>query len=280
MRYFLLILTLMIVLTACGDNAEDATAEAVSEAQIRKLSGDAAVGTPRVSFAIMDGLDPLPDVTAVDVRLAPLDSEDESLIWTGTAVNYKEYEIPYWVIYPEVPAAGFWGADATITQADGNVINTQFVIEVREETNALPIGEMAPPSENRTLATEPDINKLSSGQNPNPELYQLTVAEALQTGKPTVVGFITPGLCQNRWCSYVLESVEAVRVDTREAVNYIHIEVYNDFDTLTLVPELAEWGLQTEPWVFVLDENGRITAKFEGPLSAQELSEAVLPLIQ
>lgn len=268
------------MLTACGGTAEEMPIEVVSEAQIRKLSGDAAVGTPRISFAIMNGLEPLPDVASVDISLSPLDAEGETPVWTGTAVNYKEYEIPYWIIYPDIPAAGYWGVDATITQADGNVINAQFVVEVQEETNALPIGEMAPPSENRTLATEPDINKLSSGQDPNPELYQMTVAAALQTGKPSVVGFITPGLCQNRWCAPVLDSVEAVHTDTKEDVNYIHIEVYNDFDTLTLVPELAEWGLQTEPWVFVLDENGRITAKFEGPLSAQELREAVLPLIK
>lgn len=34
-----------------------------------------------------------------------------------------------------------------------------------------------------------------------------------------------------------------------DAANFIHIEVYQDFQTLTCVPEMAEWGLSTEPWI-------------------------------
>jgi hypothetical protein len=107
----------------------------------------------------------------------------------------------------------------------------------------------------------------------------MTVAEAIDSGKPTVVGFLTPGLCQTKWCAPVLGSVEAVRAQTGDAANFIHIEVYDDFQKLTLVPQMAEWGLETEPWVFVLDANGDVAAKFSGPLSPRELQEALAPLL-
>jgi thiol-disulfide isomerase/thioredoxin len=107
----------------------------------------------------------------------------------------------------------------------------------------------------------------------------MTVAEAIASGRPTVVGFITPGLCQTRWCAPVLDSVEAVGAEVGEQANFIHVEVYEDFQELTVVDEMAEWGLTTEPWVFVLDEDGRVVARFNGPLSARELKAALTPLL-
>jgi hypothetical protein len=36
-----------------------------------------------------------------------------------------------------------------------------------------------------------------------------------------------------------------------------------------------QWHLQTEPWVFVIDRRGIITAKFEGPTTAAEIVPAI-----
>jgi hypothetical protein len=95
-----------------------------------------------------------------------------------------------------------------------------------------------------------------------------------------VIGFLTPGLCQTRWCAPVLESVDAVRTMPNTEANFIHVEVFNDFQELTYVPEMAEWGLGTqEPWVFVVDADGVVTAKFSGPLSPRELDQALRPLL-
>jgi hypothetical protein len=169
---------------------------------------------------------------------------------------------------------------ADITAADGTTSRANFVVEVLPESSSPAVGDPAPASENRTLASEPNILKLSSGNDPNPALYQMTIAEAIKSEKPTVVGFLTPGLCQTRWCAPVLDSVEAVRDRVGdEAVNFIHVEVYEDFQALTLVKEMAEWGLETEPWVFVLDNDGRVAAKLSGPLSPRELEEALQPLL-
>ena len=77
----------------------------------------------------------------------------------------------------------------------------------------------------------------------------------------------------------MLDSLEAAKAVTGDAVNYIHIEVYDDFQELTPVKEMAEWGLDTEPWVFVLDADGRVTFKFSGPLSPGELLTALEELI-
>ena len=38
---------------------------------------------------------------------------------------------------------------------------------------------------------------------------------------------------------------------------------------------MNDWYLQSEPWVFVIDADGIITARFEGPASPEELTTAV-----
>jgi thiol-disulfide isomerase/thioredoxin len=270
-------------LVACGgDTAVPIGSEpALSPYQIILVSTDFGAGQPRVSFVLYDGADAVTDIegvhlTAVDIS----DEENQTVVWQGEATGYTDYEIPYWVAYPEINQGGYWGMVADITHGDGSRSETTFVIEVRGQSLAPAIGDQAPASQNRTAA-DTDLSLLNSGNETNPALYQMTVAEAIASGKPSVVGFITPGLCQTEWCTPVLASVESVWSDVgEEQANFIHIEVYADFQELTVVPEMGEWRLNSEPWVFVLDENGRVAAKFSGPVSPRELNEALLPLLE
>jgi hypothetical protein len=42
-----------------------------------------------------------------------------------------------------------------------------------------------------------------------------------------------------------------------------------------LVPAVTEWGLPTEPWLYVTDTTGTVTAAFEGAVSDDELRAAL-----
>jgi hypothetical protein len=184
------------------------------------------------------------------------------------------------VAYPEIPHAGVWGLAAQITLADGSETTSQFTIEVAEATQTPAIGSAAPPSQNRTLSTEPDIAKLTSAQEPNPALYQMTVAEAVTSGRPSVIVFSTPAFCQTAVCAPVLDSAEAVYQELGEQANFIHLEIYKEFNpTLVQADEVSEWGLPSEPWTFLLDKEGRVAARFGGPVSPRELTAALEPLL-
>ena len=42
---------------------------------------------------------------------------------------------------------------------------------------------------------------------------------------------------------------------------------------------MKEYGLFTEPWLFVIDENGEVATRIEGAFSVAELEHALEPLV-
>jgi hypothetical protein len=41
------------------------------------------------------------------------------------------------------------------------------------------------------------------------------------------------------------------------------------------VPATRQWGLESEPWIFVVDTQGKVAAKYEGIASATEVGAAL-----
>jgi hypothetical protein len=67
----------------------------------------------------------------------------------------------------------------------------------------------------------------------------------------------------------------------KDKAEFIHVEFYKNPGSPNRVPSdtVAEWNLRSEPWFFVIDSKGIITAKFEGPTSLQELDDAVSAVV-
>jgi hypothetical protein len=242
-------------------------------------SDDFAVGTPRIPFILFDGPNQVTDAQSVTVAAFDLTTETRVVGWAGTATNYSDYEVPYWVVYPQVTHSGNWGLLAEVKRADGSVVQVPFAVHINADSQSPAIGSQAPPSQNRTLATETDIAKLTSGSDPEPGLYQMTVADALDSGRPTVVILATPAFCQTQICAPIVKSVEAVYNQFSDQANFIHLEIYKDFQTLETADEVTEWALSSEPWTFVIDADGVIVARLGGPVSPRELIEVLAPLL-
>ena len=110
---------------------------------------------------------------------------------------------------------------------------------------------------------------------PATDLQQVDFATVVGR-KPTVLMFATPQLCQSRVCGPVVDIEDQVRSQTPSSVAFIHVEIYkNNTVADGFLPQVAAWHLPTEPWTFVIDRTGRISSRFEGALSADELTAAV-----
>ena len=107
------------------------------------------------------------------------------------------------------------------------------------------------------------------------DLLQTDLADVL--GKqPVVITFATPLLCASRVCGPVVDIVEQVKAGAPKGVAFIHQEIYKDNKADEGVrSQVADWKLASEPWTFVIDRSGKVSARFEGAFSTGELERAV-----
>jgi hypothetical protein len=89
-------------------------------------------------------------------------------------------------------------------------------------------------------------------------------------------------------CGPVTDEVYLVFKDIGPAkANFIHVEEFLPGPKLqppapteeNQSPGFKAWHLLTEPWVFVIDGDGIIQARFEGPVVAPQIETALRPLL-
>jgi hypothetical protein len=119
-----------------------------------------------------------------------------------------------------------------------------------------------------------DLSKIDTRVPPD-TMHEDDLADVL--GKePVVLVFATPALCQSRVCGPTADVAEQVKSEHGDDAAFIHQEIYRDnaIDK-GLRPQVKAYRLPTEPWVFVIDENGRIAKSIEGAASPEALEQAV-----
>ena len=73
-----------------------------------------------------------------------------------------------------------------------------------------------------------------------------------------------------------------------DQVQFIHIEIYDNPDEMKASgdisigiqsSQISEWGIKTEPWTFLIENNGTIVERYEGFVSLEELREDINNLL-
>ena len=137
------------------------------------------------------------------------------------------------------------------------------------------VGEKAISMHTLTVRDVSDPSKLTTRVPVNTDMLQDDFADVVGK-KPVVLVFATPALCQSRVCGPDVDVAEQVKAEVGDKVSFIHQEIYNDNQVNKgLRPQLMTWRLASEPWIFVIDRTGRISARIEGAVSTDELREAV-----
>jgi hypothetical protein len=248
-------------------------------------TSDYAVGENRIGFLVIRndgslvqsptaevyvGRDGDADAIHVTAALEPLAAHPHA---EGTAPHDHEEATDLYVARVDLPEEGrYW----LVAQPDGAAIQAVGALDVREQTVSPPVGSEAIPSDTPTLADAP-AEEITTATPPDTELLRVSVADALAAREPFVLVFATPKFCQSRACGPTVEVVDTVRQGLAgSGVQFIHVEIYEGNDPAMGVNQwVEEWGLPTEPWVFLVDSDGVIREKFEGSVSVDELDRAV-----
>jgi hypothetical protein len=278
MRRLLLVL-LALVAIACGDDAGSTATSTASPFPVGAFaftaSSSLGVGEERLLVAVAgdDGAR-LPS-PSIPVTISVWPEGDEASVQAAAGI--------FTSVIPDVSGLyratfdfdrpGTWIVSVT---PDGAAPLEPFPVNVYADHPVPAVGEPAPPSDTPTSDDAP-IAAISTDPEPDPRFYMLSIAEAVANGRPTVIVFATPKFCQTAVCGPTLDLVKGIAADHPD-IDFVHVEIYTNLDdaqNLELVPAVVEWGLPTEPWVFVVGAEGLIAARFEGVVTPEEIDAAL-----
>ncbi|MDL2335420.1 MAG: hypothetical protein QFC55_05265 [Chloroflexota bacterium] len=183
--------------------------------------------------------------------------------------------------------AGEWGLEAIENPGKPESLVGRFIFDVQQTSSTFAIGAAVKPEDTPTATDAAGISAISTDTNPDPDFYTTSVSQALAAHEPFVLVFATPAFCSSATCGPTLNVVKSVAANYKGRLTFIHVEPYeltmtdghlqpvlDESNNPIPVQSVNDWGLPTEPYVFVVDADGRLTAKFEGIAAADELTAA------
>jgi hypothetical protein len=189
---------------------------------------------------------------------------------------------------------GNWGLRVVAETADGEVLEGQAVFPVQEEHQVHTVGSDAPRTVNPTIADAEagDIDPAAidsraggaDGTIPDQHLHDRVIAEELDAGRPIVVAVTTPVYCVSRFCGPLTDELADLAHEYEDVASFVHLEVWKDHGEQEVNEAAAEWILPSsgaggnEPWVFLVDADGVITARWDNVLDVEELEDLLAEL--
>lgn len=290
---------LAVVLTGCGGSlnasaSTDSGPAAEPTLIPTRVPGDAkpvlanselVVGANRFVLGMIDSNtgNPILDVPDVSLQFFKVNPDGTAVKVGDANTVYQDDNLPagLFVAHVSFDQAGHWGALVTIKRQGRAPTQEKLDFDVLTRGSAPMIGDPAPASKNLTSKDVKDLNTICSAR-PNDDMHDMTIADAIKSGKPTVILFATPGFCETATCGPDLEVAQKLEDKYRGKANFIHIETPADHPNAPQAqrPTVDQWGLHTEPWIFFVDKDGKIANRFEGGLTFQELDPEFQKLIK
>ena len=162
-------------------------------------------------------------------------------------------------------------------------------IEVASDGGTPALGSLVPGGATPTMRDAQSLmHHISSDPEPLTAFYTWSLDAALAQHQPTVFVLDSYAFRPNAACGGALGILHEVFIDY-PGLTIIHAEPWRmamgpDGHMLELDPpggpavltDYAEaWGIEEPPWVFVIDRDGRLQAKFTGVIGSDELRAAI-----
>ena len=197
-----------------------------------------------------------------------LDSNNNQIATVSAPIHSTDLVIPYWAITVQVDQPGIYtlrldgddGFGAAFQITDPNAVTVPY------------IGSLLPPFDTPTVDNHRGVEPYCS-QTPAPcPLHDVTLTQALTSGKPVAYMVGTPGHCQTGTCAPALEVLVKAHARLGDAIVMVHADVYADDAATTYSPAVDALGLSYEP-VLYLVKNGIVVDRIDVIWDQRELDE-------
>jgi hypothetical protein len=183
---------------------------------------------------------------------------------------------------------GRWQVNVS-AEFDGATYAGDGVIDVSDDMGTPALGSVVPGGDTPTMLDAHSLmHHISSDPEPLTAFYTWSLDDALAQHQPTVFVMDSYAFRPNAACGGALGILHEVFIDY-PGLTIIHAEPWHmapgtDGHMLDLDPpggpavltDYAEaWGIAEPPWVFIIDRDGRLQAKFTGVIGSDELRAAI-----
>ncbi len=246
-------------------------------------TGDLGVGTNRIGFVLTSqkGFVTTPGVQITSKYIADGNAD------VGQVVGTDFQQWPYgnrglYTAYLDFDRAGEWELDIAVPDNDDGTMNVPLAFNVLDTAFSPMEGKSAVPTKTRTLQEVQSLEELTTGSLQDPDLYQISLDQAIESEIPTVVVFASPAFCQNSVCGPQVDVFQELKNEYNYNANFLHVDFYDnpheiqgDLDRAVISPAVRDWRLPSIEWTFVIDSHGTVTARFEGFATYDEVNGAL-----
>jgi hypothetical protein len=263
-----------LVVAACGgggskSGGDDSGATALIA---RYEDGYFVPGSQRVAVSlgntnglVSDGVPGTLDAKVLDAKGAVVVPSVEA---AGHAVGTP---VPYFPFALSMATPGIYTLSAKV---DGKDLPSSFSVVDPSQVKIPKVGDKLPPFDTPTTADGKGVNPICTHQPPCP-LHDVTLTQALQSGKPAAYLIGTPAFCQTGVCAPILDNLITAHTRLGDKVSMVHAEVYTDNTATTTTPAVQAYQMSFEPCLWITDATGTVVERLDFVFDQGEIDAAL-----
>ena len=218
--------------------------------------------------------------SADDPTAAPIEV-DAYQVWVNVGARGS------WVVDASFPHAGPWTATISVTTAAGPAGHADLRFKVKERGSTPAVGDPLPSVRTPVGADwEGRLANISTDIYPDPDFYRYSVDQLLAAHQPFVLILYSPAFCPTTACGPLLKNSKVVAEEFPD-MPFVHVEPYKTLNYgnrlvadygetgLTFNEYARTFGIPVDPFVFVVDANGKVASSFELIVGMDELRTAI-----
>lgn len=162
-----------------------------------------------------------------------------------------------------------------LTRTAHGLVGSPGEIAVAASSPIPRVGQRPPAVATDTPASLHGNSALLTTRVPPDDMHAVSFRNVLGK-RPIALLFSTPQLCTSRVCGPVTDVAVSLERRFGSRISFIHEEVYvNNQPKDGLRSQLKAFHLETEPWLFTINRQGRIAARLEGSFGVNAFTHAV-----
>ena len=266
------------VLTACGGGKGAGAGVDLSRVNlVKRFPGDVLVaGRLRLPFSLAGADGVLTADSGVEIPdtlsfvITDIDGNGIGLEDPITVASHvTDVPQPYWPLEVTIDKVGLYVVSLVGSDQPGSSIQLFDRADV-----AIPlVGDPLPAIDTPTMADPRDVDPVCT-REPACPLHDVSLRDALASGKPVAYLLGTPAYCQTGTCSPALDAILDVREKVGDSVTFIHAEIYTDSTATTPAKAVSDYKMTFEPALFITDAQGVLVERLDAIFDAEEVRAA------